>query len=275
MRLKEVTTLTPESIERFRNWSIARGQSENTARAYSSDLREFLRATGETTISLDEYEELAMSWLNLTRKDVSPKTTGRRLTSLRAFAKWSGLAGCLGDYRAPTPGKGVPHPIPERMEGIERLLMVAANAEQRALVGLCGYAGLRVGEALACRVTWLDMHEMILRVRGKGDKERFVPVSDRAWSAISTAYVDAAMGDGTLIHYQDRSARKCITSLGRKAGLARPIASHDLRATFATVLGERGVHQRVVQELLGHANGSTTEIYMGVTHKSMREAVQF
>lgn len=181
----------------------------------------------------------------------------------------------MEEYKAPTPGKPIPHPLPERLEGLERLVAVASNPEQEALVGACGYIGLRVAEALAFDVKWLDVSNMMLRVRGKGDKERFVPVSPRAWSAISSAYVAAMCGDGKLIHYQDRSARKCITSLGKKAGLKRAIASHDLRATYATILSENGVQQRVIQELLGHANGSTTEVYIGVSNNLMREAVNF
>lgn len=117
---------------------------------------------------------------------------------------------------------------------------------------------------------------MTLSIRGKGDKYRVVPVSKRCWRAISDAYISSmASGDKLLIHYSDRSARKCITTLGRKAKLARPISSHDLRATFATVVYDRTLNQRVVQELLGHAQGSTTELYIGVAQKAMAEGVDF
>lgn len=155
------------------------------------------------------------------------------------------------------------------------MLRVASNPEQEALIGACGFIGLRVQEALDLHTSWLDTHEMMLRVRGKGDKERYVPVSRRAWSAISTAFVAAMQGDGRLINYQDRSARKCITVLGRKAGLKRDISSHDLRATYATILSEQGTPIRVIQELLGHANVNTTQIYTGVGMEAMKEAVEF
>lgn len=270
-----VTTLTPASIERFRNWSIGRGQSHNTAKAYSTDLRMLLAYHSLTEIPMEDFEMLAQQWLNETRLEAAPKTTGRRLTSLRAFGKWAKWNTELHEYRAPTPAKTIPHPIPERLEGLRRLTQVAENAEQRALVAACGYVGLRVGEALAFRTSWFDASEMLLRVRGKGDKERVVPVSNQAWDLIAPAFVRAMTGDGKLIHYQDRSARKCITTLGRKAGLSRAISSHDLRATYATVLSENGVNPRVIQELLGHADLSTTEIYMGVQMKALREAVEF
>lgn len=275
MRSTTVTTLTAESIGRFRSWSIARGQSENTAKAYTTDLRMLLAHHGLTEISMEDFEWKAQTWLNETRATAAPKTTGRRLTSLRAFARWARWDTELSEYRAPTPAKTIPHPLPERLDGLLALMRVAETYEQKALVGACGFIGLRVSEALAFRTDWLDTESMMLRVRGKGDKERVVFVSQRAWSAISTAYVRAMLGDGQLIHYQDRSARKCITSLGRKAGLRREISSHDLRATYATILSENGVNPRVIQELLGHSNLATTEIYMGVGTQAMKAAVEF
>lgn len=275
MRSKQVTILTADTIDKFRNWSIGRGQSPNTAKAYSTDLRMLLEYFQTTEIPMETFEAAATKWMNETRPQAAPKTTGRRLTSLRAFAKWAMWETDLSEYRAPTPGKTLPHPIPERLEGVQRMLGVASNPEQEALIGACGFIGLRVQEALDFHTSWLDSHEMMLRVRGKGDKERYVPVSRRAWSAISTAFVAAMQKDGKLIHYQDRSARKCITILGRKAGLKRDISSHDLRATYATILSEQGTPIRVIQELLGHANVNTTQIYTGVGMEAMKEAVEF
>lgn len=269
------TILTVESIDRFRNWSIARGQSANTAKAYSTDLRMMLDHFKLTEISQADFETRAIWWLNETRSEAAPKTTGRRLTSLRSFARWAKWPTDLSDYRAPTPGKSIPHPLSERLRGLERLMEVAKGPEQEALVGAMGYIGLRVQEALDFHISWLDPHEMILRVRGKGDKERFVPVSPRAWSAIGTAYVNAMNGDGYLIHYAERSARKCITSLGAKAALSRSISSHDLRATYATILSDNGVPIRVIQELLGHASVATTQVYTEPTFSLMQEAVNF
>jgi len=160
------------------------------------------------------------------------------------------------------------------------MVAVCSNNEQRALVGGQGFIGLRVAEALAMHVSWFDPFEMTLRVRGKGDKERIVPVSPQAWELIGPAFVDAMLdqsrgGSGKLIHYQDRSARKCITSLGRKAQLRRTISSHDLRATYATIMSENGVPIRVIQELLGHSSVGSTEIYTGVQMKALHEAVEF
>lgn len=275
MRSRQVTTLTLESIDKFRNWCIGQGQSSNTAKAYSTDLRMLLAYHSMTEIPSENFEWKAQLWLNETRSTAAPKTTGRRLTSLRCFAKWAGWETELSEYRAPTPGIQIPHPLPGKLADLENLIRVSKNNEQQALIGACGFIGLRVAEALSFKIDWLDTHDMILRVRGKGDKERFVPVSPRAWSAISGAFVDAMQGDGYLIHYQDRSARKAITSMGRKAGIGRAISSHDLRATYATILSDNGTNIRVIQELLGHSNVNTTQLYTGVGVEAMKEAVNF
>lgn len=272
-----VTTLTAEAIEQYRNWCIARGRSANTVKAYCSDLREFLKAAGEDgQITKEEYEELAMSWLNLTRNVVSPKTTARRLTSLRSFGKRLGIVSPLEEYIAPQPGRTVPHPIPEGPSGVDRMIAKAKNYEQEALVSLIGFVGCRVGEALSLTVDHFDTSEMMLTIRGKGDKTRIVPVSQHAWTHIQSAWVLALnKSDRRIISYKDRFARQIITNLGVRAGLQRPVSSHDLRATFATAAYDKTRDIRLVQELLGHASSQTTEIYTGVTEAALKEAVEF
>jgi site-specific recombinase XerD len=131
---------------------------------------------------------------------------------------------------------------------------------------------MRISEACAFDIKWFDAHEKTLRIRGKGDKERIVPVSTRAWGIISDAFIAAMQTDGKLIHYSNRSARKAITTMGVRAGIARAISSHDLRATYATELVNRGANIRVVQELLGHSSVATTEIYTGVGMDAMQKA---
>ena len=127
-------------------------------------------------IPRESFESAAQIWLDETRSESAPRTTGRRLTSVRAFARWAKWPNDLGEYRPPKPGRTIPHPLPERLDGLNRLVACASNAEQRALIGACGFIGLRVGEALAFRTTWFDSQSMTLTIRGKGDKERTVPV---------------------------------------------------------------------------------------------------
>ena len=217
-----------------------------------------------------------MSWLNLTRNIVSPKTTARRLTSLRSFAKRIGIETPLEEYIAPQPGRTVPHPIPEGPSGIDRMIAKAKNYEQEALVALIGFVGCRVGEALNLQASHFDVQAMQLTIRGKGDKTRIVPVSQHAWLHIQSAWVLALdKDDHKIISYKDRFARQIITNLAKKAGLQRAVSSHDLRATFATAAYDKTGNIRLVQELLGHASSQTTEIYTGVTDAALKEAVNF
>lgn len=251
----------------------------NTAKSYRSDLREFLKFNEQMNLSpvkKKNFEDRASAWLNSTRFQVAPKTTCRRLTSLRSWAKWAWGKNELSEYSPPSPGRSIPHPLVEGVDGIERMLRQATSHDYAALVSLCGYVGLRVGEALTIKYTDFDLHTMMLTVRGKGDKTRIVPVSPRAWEYLTHSYI-AAMSRDTmeLCDFEDRAARKAITVMGKRAGLSRAVSSHDLRATFATTVFNHTGNQRVVQELLGHAQGTTTEIYIGVVVKQMVQAVDF
>lgn len=276
MQDNKVTNLSIETIDRFRNWSIGRGQSMQTTKAYSTDLRMFLKAVGESSIFLGEMEELSQSWLNLTREASAPSTTNRRLASLRAFSKWAGMPRLLPDYIAPKVGKGIPHRLPDGLADLEKLLAVSKNHSQQALIGLMGYCGLRVNEALDAKCDWFDLDNMEITVRGKGDKTRTIPVSPRAWSAICMAYAKAfTEGREYIVEYQDRGARKTIESMGKRAKIKRHISSHDLRMTFATIIYDEHLNIRLVQELLGHTSSATTEIYTQVNSREMKKAVDF
>jgi site-specific recombinase XerD len=277
MRGTKETTLTLGAIERYLQWCIARGRSQNTVKAYGSDLKAFLTAAGDKgKVSPEEYEELAMSWLNMTRQQVSPKTTARRLTSLRGYAKWGNFGPVLDDYIAPTPARSLPHPLPEGEDGLERMIRAAKNPQQVALVTLGGYVGCRISESLSVTLHNLDLASRTLLIRGKGDKERLVPLSDKAVIHLQESIIEAVTRPGyKLIGYQDRFARQVIKNLGLRAKLQREVASHDLRATYATIILSRTNNIRLVQELLGHASVATTEIYTGISMSDMREAVNF
>lgn len=275
MHSQMVTTLTQESIDKFRSSLYAQGRSEKTAKGYASDLQMMLLEIEEPSISMEEFEETAMNWLTANRRRIAPKTTGRRLTSLRAFAEWAGWGKVLEKYRAPIPPKANPHPLPEGIEGVRRLLRATSNERQRALIALCGLCGLRIAEALACRASWFDVESMVITVVGKGEKTRRVPISPEAWDVLHKPVIRAFVnGDAEVVGLKDRFARRIITDLGVKASLRRRISSQDLRATFATAVYDKTLNIRLAQELLGHSSVETTQIYTGVKEAAMREAVQ-
>lgn len=228
-----------------------------------------------TEIPAEEFEEVGMNWLTANRRIVAAKTTSRRLTSLRQFAKWAGWGTLFEEYVAPVPLKGQPHPLPEGIAGVKRMIEVARDDRHAALIALCGLCGLRVGEALAVKPSDFDLEEMTLAVNGKGEKMRRVPVSSFAWDVLQRPVVRAfCAGDVPVVGLKDRFARALITNLAIRARLRRHVASHDLRATFATEVYNKTLDQRLVQTLLGHANGSTTEIYIGRSNEQLRAGVE-
>lgn len=275
MLLTEATTLSQDAIDRFHSSLSGKGRSEKTVKAYTTDLKIFLKEIEEPEISAEEFEATAERWLTANRRRIAPKTTGRRLTSLRAFARWAGMGEVLKDYSAPTPARSQPHPLPEGVDGVRRLIDATRNERQKALIALCGLCGCRVAEALAVRPSDFDLHDMTLSVRGKGDKTRIVPVSSLAWDVLAAPVGRAfCEDDREVVGLKDRFARRVITDLGVKAGLKRHISSHDLRATFATAVYDKTLDLRLVQELLGHSSSQTTEVYTLVSKTKMREAVE-
>lgn len=275
MPSKKATILSTETIDKFQTSLYVNGRSEKTVKAYTTDLKIFLRDIGEEAVSREAFEYTAKKWLTDYRMKVAQKTTGRRLTSLRSFVKWAGWGNILADYTPPPTPPPVPHPIPEGMDGVQRMIAVAKTKQQAAMVALCGMCGCRIGEALQVRPSHINFKERTLKVFGKGEKIRYVPISGAAWSVLLPAVVTAfAAQDALVVGLQDRVARANITQMGRNAGLERSVSSHDLRATFATFVYDKRQDARMVQELLGHGDLKTTQIYIEVNKLRMAEAVE-
>ncbi len=259
---------TKDSIDQYLNWLWSQGRSQNTVRAYRADLTGLMEWVTDPTQPL---EEVMARYVTTHRRTWAPKTTGRKITALRSYALWSG-SDALKGYNAPTPPRATPHPLPEGVPGVLRMIDVATVDHHRALIALCGLAGLRVGEALTVRASDIDPDRRTLYVRGKGDHHRVVPLSDRAWPIIAPVWATRYATNDLLVTVSERVARDIITRLGKRAGLSRTVSSHDLRATFATAAYQKTKDLRAVQDLLGHASSVTTELYTLATEESMRTA---
>jgi site-specific recombinase XerD len=265
------TTVTSGSIEEFLTWSSARGRADNTIRSYRADLTLYIGQVGEHPI--EEFENKAAAFINEQRKVKQPQTIKRYLGSLRVYGRWMGLRDPLEDYIAPTPAKPQPHPIPEGIAAVQVMCNIAPTQKERNLVALCGLAGLRVHEATTVRVKHVNLVERTLTVRGKGDKTRVVPVSDALLAALAPS-LDGLDGDALLAPMHERAARKAITRIAARCVMSRRVSSHDLRATFATAAYNKTGDLRAVQELLGHSDIRTTEVYTGITMAQMRVAAE-
>lgn len=266
--------LTPASIEAFLNSISVNGGSDNTVRGYRADLKSLLATTG--SLDVTELEVPAAKWLTAGRKTWAPTTTRRKSAAVRAWARWAGCPGFLGSYRLPNPGKPVPHPIPEGMEGVARMLDACGrNFHNRALVTLVCKVGMRVSEAISVTLDDFNVVDQTVTTRVKGDKVMVRPVPASCWPDLAPVLRGAAFyppGEPVL-RMKDRWARQVFTALGKKAGLSGRVATHDGRATFATHVYRVTKDLRVVQELLGHANAQTTQVYTEVGISRMKEAV--
>lgn len=263
------------ATEELQDFLSQRGRSDLTIRAYKTDLKMFWQEMELTEINLNDLERIAAQWLNKYRHVVGPKTTGRRLTTMRNL----GLVydrEILKKYSAPTPARSIPHPLPKGTKDLKRLLDVCNSEEHKLLIAMCGLLGMRVSEARNARSSDFDFAHQIVTIVGKGHKVRKVPISPYAWSLLLPMLVRAHLErDGQLVGMSDRTARALITNLGTRAGIDRPISSHDLRATFGTEAYQHSKDLRAVQELLGHASPQQTQLYTGISQDAMRHSASF
>lgn len=278
MPQNKVTSITPASIELFQNMLSDAAFSSATVRGYGSDLKMFLKATSSQSISLKEMPTLASTWLNATRTIASPKTTERRLGSMRRFYQWATKKqDFLPTYRLPKPAQHEPHPLPGGLADVRKLLLFANQKQDKVVIALCGLAGLRIAEALSVRPCHFNLFDgpWTLEVRGKGDKRRIVPISPELQDILMTTVFQKIRSNDLLYTCTERNARHMITVVGQHASITRSISSHDLRMTFATHLYGKTKDLRLVQKILGHSDPQTTAKYIGIEFGNMAQAVDF
>lgn len=252
--------------------------AESTRRSYSFDLRDFaswLAARGTPVEDVDvralaEY----VAELGRARRGLAPATIARRISSVRSFLRFT-----LGPDRVPdTPfSPRRPRSLPDapKQAEVEELIDAAAGdgplgLRNAALVELVYSAGLRSAEAVALDLGDVDFEQEHLHVRGKGGKERVVPLGERAAYAVALYLREArpqlARGANNAVFLSVRGRRLDTSTLRRL--LPHP---HRLRHSFATHLLEGGADLRTIQELLGHSSLSTTQIYSHVDAKRLRK----
>lgn len=279
-----------------------RGASAATRRSYASDLQqllEWLAAHGLTVADLGRREVRAFS-AELGRRGYAPATMARKLSTLRGFTRHLTEAGVL----AADPSQGLPGPrrrrrLPRVLSLAEVELLVAATEgtdplalRDRLILELLYGCGLRSMELVALRMGDVQAAQAQIRVRGKGGKARIVPLGDEAATALRR-YLERGRGELERLAVQagrfdavprreaallvSRTGRPLLTSdvrrlvvkYSRAAGIA-PASPHMLRHAYATHMLERGADLRAIQELLGHASVSTTQVYTHVSGAHLR-----
>ncbi len=286
-------------VARFLEYlQVERNASSLTLKSYREDLEaliEYLEASHDGTCpGPGEINTLELrGYISaMHQADYAKSTIARRLASLRSFFRFGIREGWVLEnpakpLRNPRTGRDLPHFL---STGELQTLLEAPPANEplglrdRAILETLYSAGLRVGELVGVNDTDLDRHEGILRVRGKGKKERFAPVGSHALKAIDrwlevrgTLIREPIRGEPPL--FLNRFGRRLTTrSVGRMlekylrlTGLDHRTTPHTLRHSFATHLLDRGADIRSVQELLGHKSLVTTQIYTHVTTRGLKE----
>lgn len=273
-------------VEAFLEMMAAeRGAARNTLAAYGADLADFAafaRARGAASAAAGDAALLAVYMGAQARAGLGPRSAARRLSVLRQFHRFLLREGVRPDdptatLDAPRPGRSLPKFLSEAE--VDALLAAAAE-EPVALAGLeMLYAtGLRVSELMGLRRTALARAGAALIVRGKGGRERMVPLSDTARAAAL-----ALPADGPFL-FPGRDPRRAMTRQGfalllKRAALAAGldparVSPHVLRHSFASHLLARGADLRSLQTLLGHASITTTEIYTHVLAERLQRLVE-
>jgi integrase/recombinase XerD len=276
---------------------VERGLSPATIRAYRGDLGDFAAARGSGN-GWAAGPDAAQRYLAARTRRGRPRDAGlaptslrRRAASIRGFYRFAFGEGLIGvDVAAHIDLPRQPRLLPETLTiaEVEALLEATSDLRARALVELLYAAGLRVSEALGLDREDLSTDGGFVRVIGKGDKERLVPVGDIAldWLArwiteerpalLAHHHVTPARGGPLFLgdrggRFARQQAFAAVRSAARRAGLPDSVSPHTLRHSFATHLLEGGADLRIVQELLGHASISTTQLYTHLTGERVRE----
>lgn len=279
----------------LRHLTLERGLSKNTLAAYKNDLDRYLefleqRSLDPVAASAKDLEEFSIS----VASSLSASSRARLMASLRGYHKFL----VMENLRVDDPTKRLRAPklalrLPKALSQQEVMQLIEASGpapedesadylrlRNRAIVELMYSTGARVSEVVS-----LDLDEVddsgLMRVRGKGSKERLVPVGSYAKAALDAYLVRsrpalAARGVARALFLNQRGnrlSRQSIWEIIQKAaaGLEKEASPHSLRHSFATHLLEGGADVRVVQELLGHASVTTTQIYTMVSVDTLRE----
>lgn len=259
---------------------IERAMSQNTVASYCSDVERFMDSYQGRIENADseDIEQYIGS-----RKDLTARSQARVISSLRSFYDWLVQEGVITDnpcdnVDAPKIGRNIPDVLSE--EEVSRLMDIVDTStwfglRDRAILEVMYGCGLRVSEAVNLKISGLFLDEGFIRIIGKGNKERLIPIGDMAIEAL-LMYLEArilpadrASEDIVFLNRYGRplsriSMFKIIRSLAQLAGIRRDISPHIFRHSFATHLIEHDADLRVVQEMLGHEDISTTEIYTHV-----------
>jgi integrase/recombinase XerD len=270
------------------------GLSGNTLSAYRRDLQALadwlvLEASGRTLVQTQAVDLLAYTLAR--HATSSPSSAGRRLSVFRRFFRWAvreGLTQVDPTVKLDAPRQPLRTPATLTQAQVEALLAApdvddALGLRDKAMIELMYASGLRVSELVELKAVHVSMPDGVVRVTGKGSKERLVPFGQEAgdWMARYVSQARGAILGGQVSEALFVTGRggpmtrqmfwKLIKKYSVQAGITQHLSPHTLRHAFATHLLNHGADLRVVQMLLGHADISTTQVYTHVARERLRQ----
>ena len=276
-------------IDKFiRYLQIEKNYSPHTITNYRIDLKGFSEFIGDADIENVDYLLLRRFLAHLKAVQYDKRSIARRVACLRSFFKFLCRDGYLKNnpvLSLSTPKLDKKLPVFLDVEQTAKLLDMphdkdVSSLRDKAILETIYSAGMRISELVGLRTEDVDFIGGVVKIRGKGKKERLVPIGDTALRAIKV-YLDKSADVGTKTRQalflnkngsrlNDGSVRRIMDKYILMASMREKISPHTLRHSFATHLLDRGADLRVVQELLGHANLSTTQIYTHITTERMK-----
>jgi len=276
-------------IDKFINYlKIEKNVSKHTIINYTTDLKAFSLFLGEADIDSVDHLVLRRFLAELRGKNYSKRTIARKLASLRSFFKFLYREGHIKS----NPITAVSSPkldkkLPKFLDigKVTKLILSpdvkkASGLRDRAILETLYSCGIRVSELVGLNIDDIDFISGVIKVLGKGRKERMIPIGDMALGSIRRYTEGKRSGrakerkavflNSRGSRLTDRSVRRVIDKYIHACSIEEKISPHSLRHSFATHLLDRGADLRSVQELLGHMNLSTTQIYTHVTMERLK-----
>jgi len=276
-------------IEKFTRYlEIEKNYSKHTILNYHLDLEDFKNFLGDKPIENVDYLVLRKYLALLKERNFLPRTVGRKLSTLRSFLRFLTREGFVKNnpilsISSPKQDKHLPSFLTEEdvKKLIDSVVIEKGKKEElllrdKAILETFYSTGMRISEVVGTSISDIDFISGIVKVYGKGKKERIVPIGEHAMKAIRL-YLDKRKKQTQAVFLNkngsritDRGVRDIVTKYLKLVSLRHGVSAHTLRHSFATHLLNRGADLRSVQELLGHANLSTTQVYTHLTTERLK-----
>lgn len=279
----------------MRYLKLERGYSVNTIDAYRHDLEWLMQYCTNNDIALDEVkiDDLRLFASSLHEHSIGPTSQARILSGVRSFYRFLLLDGFIDDdpselLESPHIGEHLPEVLSTaEIDSMEDSIDLSEPEGQRnkTIIEVLFSCGLRVSELVSLKISDLFLEDNYIRVLGKGQKERLVPISDKAIKELQLWFLDRNLmrikpGEQDFVFLNRRGAHLTRTMIlimikrtALNVGIKKTISPHTLRHSFATEMLKGGADLRAIQVMLGHASIGTTEIYTHIDTSSLRKEI--